>query len=168
MGFERITLGRTGLSVTRLGLAASYGTDEAMVEEAVERGVNYLWWGALRTKKMARGIRAVAGSKFFKFSPSRADCQFCGLALMAGAPKTTKAMSDSSTAPTIKVFMVLVRCIPRSVMAVMTHTIASAIGSEFSGLRYKAKPSAAVAAEADFAQRNIHPATKPSEGFSHR
>jgi len=31
-----------------------------MIEEAVERGVNYLWWGALRTKKMARGIRAVA------------------------------------------------------------------------------------------------------------
>jgi aryl-alcohol dehydrogenase-like predicted oxidoreductase len=60
MGFERVTLGRTGLSVTRLGVAASYGMDEAMVEEAVERGVNYLWWGALRTKKMARGIRAVA------------------------------------------------------------------------------------------------------------
>ena len=60
MGFERMTLGRTGLSVTRLGVAASYGTDEAMVEEAVERGVNYLWWGALRTKKMAAGIRAVA------------------------------------------------------------------------------------------------------------
>lgn len=63
MGFERVTLGRTGLSVTRLGLAASYGTDEAMVEEAVERGVNYLWWGAIRTKKMARGIRAVARRK---------------------------------------------------------------------------------------------------------
>jgi aryl-alcohol dehydrogenase-like predicted oxidoreductase len=60
MGFDRVTLGRTGLSVTRLGVAASYGTDEAMVEEAVERGVNYLWWGALRTKKMARGIKAAA------------------------------------------------------------------------------------------------------------
>lgn len=60
MGFEKVTLGRTGLSVTRLGVAASYGMDEAMVEEAVERGVNYLWWGALRTQKMARGIRAVA------------------------------------------------------------------------------------------------------------
>ena len=62
MGFERITLGRTGLSVTRLGLAASYGTDEAMVEEAVARGVNYLWWGAIRTRRMARGIRAVASA----------------------------------------------------------------------------------------------------------
>jgi aryl-alcohol dehydrogenase-like predicted oxidoreductase len=60
MGFERVTLGRTGLSVSRLGVAASYGTNEAMVEEAVDRGVNYLWWGALRTKKMAQGIRTVA------------------------------------------------------------------------------------------------------------
>jgi len=63
MAFERVTLGRTGLSVTRLGVAASYGTDEAMVEAAVERGVNYLWWGALRTKKMARGIKAAARKK---------------------------------------------------------------------------------------------------------
>jgi hypothetical protein len=57
MDFERVTLGRTGLSVTRLGLASSYGTDEAMVEEAVAHGVNYLYWGALRTGAMARGIR---------------------------------------------------------------------------------------------------------------
>ena len=63
MGFERIPLGRTGLSVTRLGIASSYGTNEAMVEEAVDRGVNYLYWGALRTKKMGRGIRNVAHRK---------------------------------------------------------------------------------------------------------
>jgi aryl-alcohol dehydrogenase-like predicted oxidoreductase len=60
MGFERVALGRTGLLVTRLGVAASYGTDEAMIEEAVARGVNYFWWGAIRTRKMARGIRTVA------------------------------------------------------------------------------------------------------------
>ena len=58
MGFERVTLGRTGLSVNPIGIASSYGTNEAMVEEAVDRGVNYLYWGALRTKKMARGIRS--------------------------------------------------------------------------------------------------------------
>jgi len=63
MAFERVTLGRTGLSVTRLGVAASYGTDEAMVEAAVERGVNYLWWGAFRSEKMASGIKAVARKK---------------------------------------------------------------------------------------------------------
>jgi aryl-alcohol dehydrogenase-like predicted oxidoreductase len=60
MGFERVKLGRTGLSVCPIGIASSYGTNEAMVEEAVDRGVNYLYWGALRTKKMGRGIRSVA------------------------------------------------------------------------------------------------------------
>jgi aryl-alcohol dehydrogenase-like predicted oxidoreductase len=63
MGFERVTLGRTGLSVSPLGIASSYGTNEAMVEEAVDRGVNYLYWGALKTKKMGRGIQRVARSK---------------------------------------------------------------------------------------------------------
>ena len=63
MGFERVTLGRTGLSVSPIGIASSYGTNEAMVEEAVDRGVNYLYWGALRTKKMGRGIRSVARRK---------------------------------------------------------------------------------------------------------
>lgn len=60
MGFERVTLGRTGLTVARLGIASSYGTNEAMVEEAVEQGVNYLYWGAMRTNAMARGIRNVS------------------------------------------------------------------------------------------------------------
>lgn len=60
MPFKRVTLGRTGFSVTRLGIASSYGTDEAMVEEAVARGVNYLYWGALRTRRMAEGIKRVA------------------------------------------------------------------------------------------------------------
>jgi len=63
VGFERVTLGRTGLSVSRLGIASSYGTNEAMVEEAVDRGVNYLYWGALRTKRMGRGIRNVVRRK---------------------------------------------------------------------------------------------------------
>ncbi len=63
MGFERVTLGRTGLSVSPIGIASSYGTNEAMVEEAVDRGVNYLYWGALRTRRMARGIRSVARRK---------------------------------------------------------------------------------------------------------
>jgi aryl-alcohol dehydrogenase-like predicted oxidoreductase len=63
MPFERITLGRTGFSVTRLGIASSYGTDEAMVEEAVARSVNYLYWGALRTRRMAEGIKRVARKK---------------------------------------------------------------------------------------------------------
>lgn len=60
MEFKKVKLGRTGLSVTRLGIGSSYGTDEAIVEEAVGRGVNYLYWGAMRTKKMAAGIKKAA------------------------------------------------------------------------------------------------------------
>lgn len=63
MAFERVTLGRTEFLVTRLGIASSYGTDEAMVEEAVAWGVNYLYWGALRTRRMAEGIKRVARKK---------------------------------------------------------------------------------------------------------
>ena len=63
MGFDKVILGRSGLSVSRLGIGSGYGTNAAMVEEAVERGVNYLYWGALKTKKMAEGIRNVIKTK---------------------------------------------------------------------------------------------------------
>jgi len=63
MGFDKVVLGRSGLSVSRLGIGSGYGTTAAMVEEAVDRGVNYLYWGALRTKKMAEGIRNVVKTK---------------------------------------------------------------------------------------------------------
>lgn len=60
MRFEKRTLGRSGFSVAPLGLASGYGTDEAMVEEAVDHGVNYLYWGAWRSKRMAEGIKKVS------------------------------------------------------------------------------------------------------------
>ena len=60
MGFERISLGRTGLMVTRLGIGSSYGTNADMVEEAAAHGINYFYWGALRTKRMAEGIKNAA------------------------------------------------------------------------------------------------------------
>ena len=55
--FETVTLGRTGLRVGRLGLAASYGVPAAAVERAFERGVNYLYWGSLRRAAFAEAIR---------------------------------------------------------------------------------------------------------------
>ena len=60
MSFEPVFLGRTGRKVSRLGIGSSYGTDQVMVEAAVEHGVNYLYWGAMTTTRMAKGIRAVA------------------------------------------------------------------------------------------------------------
>jgi len=54
-----ITLGRTGLSVGRLGIGASYGVPADAVEMAFERGVNYLYWGSKRKDPMAEGIRGI-------------------------------------------------------------------------------------------------------------
>jgi aryl-alcohol dehydrogenase-like predicted oxidoreductase len=59
--FQRqIVLGRTGLHVGQLGVAASYGVPAAALEEAFERGVNYFYWGSRRTSEMGTAIRNIA------------------------------------------------------------------------------------------------------------
>lgn len=58
--FERTTLGRTGLSVGRLGVSASYGVPGSAVERAFEQGVNYLYWGSRRTGTFAEAVRHLA------------------------------------------------------------------------------------------------------------
>jgi predicted aldo/keto reductase-like oxidoreductase len=67
MSFESGVLGRTGLTVCRLGLAASYGVPAAAVERAFERGVNYLYWGSRRSDAFGEAIRHIAPrrEKFF-------------------------------------------------------------------------------------------------------
>jgi predicted aldo/keto reductase-like oxidoreductase len=42
---EQVLLGKTGLTVGRLGIASGYGAPAAAIEEAFERGCNYLTWG---------------------------------------------------------------------------------------------------------------------------
>src|SRR6202042_3103555 len=54
---ERRTLGRTGLEVGRLGMAAGYGAPAAAVERAFERGVNYLYWGSVRRGSFGQALR---------------------------------------------------------------------------------------------------------------
>lgn len=57
----RTTLGRTGLSVSRLGLGSSFGLAAKDVEHAYhEYGVNYLYWGSLRRPGFGRGLRNLA------------------------------------------------------------------------------------------------------------
>jgi aryl-alcohol dehydrogenase-like predicted oxidoreductase len=55
-----IVLGQTGLRASRLGIGSSFTTDERVIEEAVEQGVNYLYWGSLRRSAFGRAIRSVA------------------------------------------------------------------------------------------------------------
>jgi aryl-alcohol dehydrogenase-like predicted oxidoreductase len=53
---KKVTLGRTGLSVSRLGIGAGYGISAKSVEKAFhEYGLNYLYWGS-RKKGMKEAI----------------------------------------------------------------------------------------------------------------
>lgn len=56
----RVPLGQTGLEVSRLGIGSSFGAPASVIEEAVERGVNYLYWGTLRRPAFGRAMRNVA------------------------------------------------------------------------------------------------------------
>jgi len=58
---ERRTLGRTGLQVSRLGLAGGYGISGRGVEKAYhEYGINYFYWSTPRRPGMGDGLRALA------------------------------------------------------------------------------------------------------------
>lgn len=55
------SLGRTGLRVGRLGLAAGYGVPARAVRRAfAEHGVNYFYWEGLRKRHMREGLRDLA------------------------------------------------------------------------------------------------------------
>jgi len=50
------TLGKTGLEVGPLGVAASFGAPAEAFEEAFERGCNYFYWGSMRKSGMREAI----------------------------------------------------------------------------------------------------------------
>jgi aryl-alcohol dehydrogenase-like predicted oxidoreductase len=59
-----VTLGKTGLRVSRIGLASSYGVGADGVQEAYEEfGINYFYWGSYRRESFGEGIRRLAQAK---------------------------------------------------------------------------------------------------------
>ncbi len=58
--FTPRVLGRTGLVVGPIGVSASYGVPTEAIEQAFERGANYLYWGSLRRERFARALRNLA------------------------------------------------------------------------------------------------------------
>lgn len=57
---EKRILGRTGLSVSRLGLAGGYGVPSAAVEKAFhEYNINYFFWSTPRKSGMRDGLRCL-------------------------------------------------------------------------------------------------------------
>ena len=58
--FHETFLGRTNLTIGRLGVAASYGAPAKAFEEAFEKGCNYFYWGSGRKKAgMSEAIRNI-------------------------------------------------------------------------------------------------------------
>jgi len=55
--WKQAVLGRTGRTVGRLALSASYGADDRCVRMGFERGVNYLYWGSIRKSSFGAGLR---------------------------------------------------------------------------------------------------------------
>ena len=58
--WDKRPLGRTGLAVSRLGIGSSYGVGAGDVERAVERGINYVYWGSRRRDDFGTAIARVA------------------------------------------------------------------------------------------------------------
>lgn len=58
-----VPLGQSGPEVSRLGIGSSFTGDSRFIEEAVEQGVNYLYWGSIRRPAFGRAIRQLARRK---------------------------------------------------------------------------------------------------------
>ena len=56
----KLPLGRTGRRVSRLGIGSSFGAPASVIEEAVDHGVNYLYWGTIRRPAFGRAMRNLA------------------------------------------------------------------------------------------------------------
>jgi aryl-alcohol dehydrogenase-like predicted oxidoreductase len=57
---EKRPLGQTGLMVSRLGIGSSFGASSKVIEDAFDRGVNYLYWGSIRRPGFGRAMRNLA------------------------------------------------------------------------------------------------------------
>ncbi|MBL8606981.1 MAG: aldo/keto reductase [Myxococcales bacterium] len=58
--FGPTELGRTGLRVSRIGVASSYGVGGRDLERAHERGVSFFFWGLRRRGDFGRGLARIA------------------------------------------------------------------------------------------------------------
>ena len=57
---DKVPLGRTGLMVSRIGIGSSYGVSSRACLASFDAGVNYFFWGSVRTRGMAFAIQDIA------------------------------------------------------------------------------------------------------------
>ncbi len=58
--WQKVPFGKTGLSVSPIGLGSSYGLAGKDVERAYERGINFFFWGLRRRGDFGKGLSRVA------------------------------------------------------------------------------------------------------------
>jgi aryl-alcohol dehydrogenase-like predicted oxidoreductase len=63
VGWDKVSFGSTGLAVSRLAVASSYGVGESDVRRAFDRGINFLFWGSRRRAGFGRAIRSIARTR---------------------------------------------------------------------------------------------------------
>lgn len=87
------TLGRTGLKVSRLGLASAYGAPSSTVEKAFhEHNINYFYWGSLRTKAMRVGIQNLAAENRDKIVVALQSYDHLGITVRRSVHKGLKSL----------------------------------------------------------------------------
>lgn len=59
-GWQKTVLGRSGLSVGRIGIGMSRGLTAGDLEDVLDRGINYFYWGSLRVESYGEAIKEVA------------------------------------------------------------------------------------------------------------
>ncbi len=59
---NRVTLGRSGLSVCPLAISGGYGADAITLRKAFDRGVNYWYHGSIRRPGMTEAIRGIVAA----------------------------------------------------------------------------------------------------------
>ena len=57
---KRPALGRTGMQTGRIGIGSTFDAPARVIEDAFDRGVNYLYWGSVRQPEFARAMRSLA------------------------------------------------------------------------------------------------------------
>jgi aryl-alcohol dehydrogenase-like predicted oxidoreductase len=57
---ERRELGNTGMQASRLGIGSTFDPPTRVVEEAFDRGINYLYWGSVRQPGFAQAMQNLA------------------------------------------------------------------------------------------------------------
>jgi len=78
---ERITLGRSGLEVGKIGIGADAGISARALEWAFERGINYFYWGSRRRPGMKEAIKGLARSRRQEMVIALQTYDYTGLAL---------------------------------------------------------------------------------------